>query len=324
MTSFRKSAEHPEGPGDDAYLFVLEDLSRPRTIVGVSGISAKVGGFEPFYNYRIDVERFESVQLGVHHQVPTLKLHEDHNGPSEIGSLFLHPDYRHSGNGRLLQLARFLFVAELPDLFEPTVITEIRGVCDEQGNSPFWDAVGRHFFGIDFRRADYLSIVNKRFIAELMPDHPIYIPMLPESARAVIGRPHTQSAKAVANLQNEGFVFGNMVDIFDAGPLYQCRRDDIRTVRLSRRAPIREAEGDPLDQRAIVMTMQPSLRAVACRIRSRTDGSDGSDRTDKSNPSVRSDADVDSVGIDREAIEALGIAVGTSVRFVAFDSGHKP
>ena len=49
------------------------------------------------------------------------------------------------------------------------MIAEMRGVIDDQGRSAFWDAVGKHFFEIDFPKADYLSMVNKKFIADLMP-----------------------------------------------------------------------------------------------------------------------------------------------------------
>lgn len=261
LAGFEKVAEEGDGPSGESYLFVMEETAE-RRIVGVCGIVSKTGGYEPFYSYRIETERFRSEQVGIDKEVPILKLHEDHNGPSEVGSLFLHPDYRRSGSGRFLQLVRFLFVAEYPHLFEPTFITEIRGVSDEQGNSPFWDAIGRHFFGIDFKQADYLSVVNKKFIAELMPDHPIYLSMLPESARAVIGKPHDQSARAVENLKAEGFRFSNAVDIFDAGPCYECRRDEIRTVKESRRASVGGAVDFPIaSDQFMIATAQPSFRA---------------------------------------------------------------
>jgi arginine N-succinyltransferase len=227
----------PERPGGESYLFVMEDAAA-RKVVGACGIVSKVGGFEPFYGYRIETQLFESKVIGVHKEVPILKLIEEHDGPCEIGSLFLHPDYRRGGSGRLLQLVRFLFIAEHPELFETTVISEIRGQLDERGRSPFWDALGRHFFGIDFAEADRLSIVNKKFIADLFPDHPIYIPLLPAAAQAVIGQPHADSARAVKNLEAEGFRFNDTVDIFDAGPVMSCPRDEIRTVRASRRAVV--------------------------------------------------------------------------------------
>jgi arginine N-succinyltransferase len=76
--------------------------------------------------------------------------------------------------------------------------------------------------------------VNKKFIADLMPTYPIYVPLLPESAQKVIGQVHDGSKPAMKNLEAEGFRFNGMVDIFDAGPCVSCDRDQIRTVRDSR------------------------------------------------------------------------------------------
>src|SRR5206468_2055152 len=93
-------------------------------------------------------------------------------------------------------------------------------------------------FDLDFAEADRLSVANKKFIAELMPDHPIYIPLLPRVAQEVIGKPHKESERAVVNLETEGFKYNNSVDIFDAGPVLSCPRDQIRTVRQSRRGKV--------------------------------------------------------------------------------------
>lgn len=222
-------------PGD-TYLLVAEDEAGG--IVGTSGITPKVGGFEPFYAYRIETRLHESEQLGVHKEVRALHLVAEHDGPCEIGSLFLAPSARRGGNGRLLSLARFLLIAECPDAFDPVVIAEMRGVIDETGHSPFWEALGRHFFDVDFPTADYLSIEDKRFIADLMPTHPIYIPLLPPEAQAVIGSVHANTEPALRLLAREGFGDSGMVDIFEAGPVVRCARDEIRTVRESEVAAI--------------------------------------------------------------------------------------
>lgn len=259
-----KSFERIAGsPGGESYLFVMETVPEGK-VVGVSGIVSKVGGFEPFYSYVIEQVRFESKVIGVSHDVPVLRLQEEHDGPCEIGSLFLHPEYRQGGNGRFLQLVRFVFMAEHPEAFEQSVVSEIRGVSDGEGRSPFWDALGRHFFGIDFRTADHLSVVNKKFIADLMPDHPIYIPLLPKDAQEVIGVPHPQSAPAVRNLEGEGFEREAAVDIFDAGPVYRCGRDRIRSVRESRRGRVAEVVVEVGgDERIYMMgTTTEAFRAV--------------------------------------------------------------
>src|SRR5207302_2108739 len=101
--SERAFAEIPDKPGGESYLFVMEDLPT-HAVIGTSGIASKVGGFEPFYSYAIEKSVFHSDVIGVHKEVPILALHEEHDGPAEIGTLFLHPSFRHDGNGRLLQL----------------------------------------------------------------------------------------------------------------------------------------------------------------------------------------------------------------------------
>ncbi|MCX5659544.1 MAG: arginine N-succinyltransferase [Planctomycetota bacterium] len=226
-------------PRGESYLFVMEDLHTGR-VVGTSGVVSKVGGFEPFYAYRVETSVVESAQLNVRKEVRTLHLVRDHNGPSEIGSLFLHPDYRKGGNGWLLSLSRFLFMAENKSFFDPQVIAEMRGVLDEKGGSVFWDAIGRHFFEIDYPKADYLSVVSKRFIADLMPVHPIYVALLPPGAQAVVGQVHEQTRPALKMLQEEGLKFREMVDIFEGGPIVGCPLAEVRTVRESVRATVAE------------------------------------------------------------------------------------
>jgi arginine N-succinyltransferase len=244
--SVRSMEQIPDRPGGEVYLFVLEDLATKK-IAGACGIISKVGGYEPFYAYKIKKETHQSKELGVKKDISVLKLVHEHSGPAEIGSLYLSPEYRGKDAGRLLQLSRFLFVAEHRDAFEPEVVSELRGVIDASGQSVFWDALGRHFFDIEFRQADYLSVVSKKFIADMMPKHPIYIPLLPTAAQDVIGKTHESSKPALKNLEDEGFKFNGMVDIFDAGPCVACQRDDIRTVRESKVATISAITAESID-----------------------------------------------------------------------------
>ena len=228
------SVESFEGRLDKAhanYLFALEDTVSGR-LVGTSGIAAAVGLDEPWYNYRVGTAVYCSREIGVYRQLQTLFLTNDLTSASELCSLFLHPEYRRSGNGSLLSKARLLYLAEFRDLFSSKVIAELRGVSDDQGRSPFWESLGRHFFRMDFSRADYLSGVgNKSFIAELMPQHPVYTAFLSEAAREVIGEVHPSSHSARAMLESEGFSYQGYVDIFDAGPAVEAPTAGIRAVR---------------------------------------------------------------------------------------------
>jgi len=215
---------------DADYLFVLEDDNGE--VVGISAVAGAVGLREPWYNYRVGLTVSASQELNIHRQIPTLFLANDLTGNSELCSLFLRSDQRSGLNGRLLSKARFLFIAEFRELFGDKVMAEMRGMSDEQGRSPFWESLGRHFFKMEFSQADYLTGVgNKAFIAELMPKFPLYTCFLSEDARNIIGRVHPDTEPALAMLKGEGFSYQGYVDIFDAGPAIEAETAKIRAVQ---------------------------------------------------------------------------------------------
>ncbi len=232
-------------PSQANYLFVLKSGTHDG-LAGASGIAAAVGLDEPWYNYRVGTAVYCSREIGIYRQLQTLFLTNDLTGTTELCSLFLNPAFRHGGNGVLLSKARLLFLAEFRQRFAKHVIAELRGVSDEEGLSPFWESLGRPFFRMDFSRADYLSAVgNKSFIAELMPQHPVYSAFLSKAAQAVIGQVHVATKPARAMLEAEGFRYQGYVDIFDAGPAVSCALDEIRAVRKS--IVIEAIEGDAVD-----------------------------------------------------------------------------
>ena len=186
ITHARETFNQRVAPEAGLYLFALEDTQSKKT-VGISGIQARVGLDEVFYNYRLSVTVNASKELGVHVRTPTLHLSNDMTDTSEICSLLLSDDYKGGGNGLLLSRSRFMYLDEFRQHFSEKVFAEMRGVSDAEGRSPLWDALGSKFFDMEFTEADVLSgLGNKSFIAELMPKYPIYLPMLPDSARAVI------------------------------------------------------------------------------------------------------------------------------------------
>ncbi|WP_306394980.1 arginine N-succinyltransferase [Telluria beijingensis] len=215
------------------YVFVLEDLAQGR-VGGIAAIKAAVGLDEPFYNYRLGtlVHSAAAADVYVRHEV--LYLSHDLTGSAELCSLFLHPDYRRGGAGKLLSKSRFLFIAEHPHLFARGVFAEMRGYQDAGGGSPFWESVGRKFFGMDFARADDMCQPGaKSYIAELMPRYPIYTCFLSDAARAAIGQTHVDTAPARRLLEQEGLRASAYIDIFDGGPVLQATTRELRATRES-------------------------------------------------------------------------------------------
>ncbi len=294
--SFELLDEKPQG---QSYLFVLEDAATGR-ILGTTAVESKVGGFQPFYSFRVENMVLRSESLKRVRELRVLHLKAEHDGPSSIGTLYLTPEARHSGVGRFLSLVRFAFMATFPESFEKRVLAEMRGVSDRDGRSPFWEAVGRHFFDIDFPYADYLSVVDKKFIAELMPEFPIYADLLPEGAKNVLGKVHPQTEPALKILYSEGFSYMGNVDIFDAGPLVIADVAKLRTVRAARVLPLREIapveiHGDD-PPRFIVTNENKNFRGVLTDL------------------NVLENAD--GIRLAPEAVDRLGVAIGDPVRFV--------
>ena len=230
---------NPEAPGIQSYLFVMEDTETGE-VVGTSGIEATVGLDDAFYSYHVSKVVHASRELDVHNTVELLTLCSDYTGVSEICTLFLRESARSGLNGKLLSKMRFLFMAEHKHRFAETVIAEMRGISDEDGRSPFWEWLEKHFFSMDFPTADYLSGIGKKvFIAELMPKYPIYVNLLSEAAQNAIGKVHEKTAPALRLLQDEGFMCRGYVDIFDGGPTVEANVAQVTTVRNSQRRAVK-------------------------------------------------------------------------------------
>jgi arginine N-succinyltransferase len=221
-------------PGHERYLFVLE--GEGAVIGGCCAIEAACGLDEPFYSYRVGLTVQASQRFELYNRVPTLYLTNDYTGSTVLCSLFLRPSFRgRGGAGRLLSKCRFLFMAAHRARFAERAIAEMRGVSDEHGRSPFWEGLGRHFFGVDYGEAERIvGLGNKSFIAELMPAHPIYAVLLSQEARAVMGQVHGHTRPALRLLESEGFRHQGYIDIFDGGPTVEAPMDAVRTVRDSR------------------------------------------------------------------------------------------
>ena len=217
----------------DLYMFVLEDPQEGK-IRGTCQVFGQVGVVQPFYSYHLSTMTQSSPELGQTFRNQMLTLTTDLEGSSEVGGLFLHPQVRAGGWGALVARSRYMFMKMHRGRFGDRTLAELRGVIDDAGNSPFWDSLAGRFFDMTFPEADEFNAVNgTKFIADLMPRTPIYVALLPDQAKAVMGQPHPTGRAALRMLEAEGFVYDRYLDIFDGGPTVIARTDNIRTIRES-------------------------------------------------------------------------------------------
>ena len=280
-------------PEECWYTLMLEE-SDTGDVDGVGSVKAAVGLKRPFFSFRLVNNTQSSPSLGVKLDHQTLVLVNECTGWTEVGSLFLKADRRKGGAGRLLSQSRYMLIGAQPELFAETVLAELRGVFTPDGACPFWDHVAHKFFPMEFDDADRMTgSTDKQFILDLSPRHPIYVELLPEPARAVIGKVHPQGVPAMALLESEGFRPNGLVDIFDAGPTVSCGRDNIRTVRDARRLTVQIAAEVEAELPALISTDSVStFRAV--RQRAAVEG--------------------DAITLNRETAEALKVRAGDTVR----------
>ena len=255
----RRTLEGEAEAGEAGYFFVMED-SATGDIAGVCGIESQVGLEQPFYNYRVSTVVHASQELGVWTRMHALNISHDLTGYAEVCSLFLSPRYRTGGVGGLLSRSRFMFIAQFRERFPERICAELRGHFDDDGTSPFWRAVGSHFYQIDFNAADYLSSHGRKsFLAELMPRYPVYVDLLPQDAQDAVGLTHRDTLPARKMLEAEGLRYQNHVDIFDAGPVLECHVNDLRTVRESVVVPVSIGSPDARDDTPKSLVSNTSL-----------------------------------------------------------------
>ena len=283
-------------PEERWYTLMLEE-SETRDVDGIGSVKAAVGLHRPFFSFRVVTNTQSSPSLGIKLEQKTLVLVNECTGWTEVGSLFLKADRRKGGAGRLLSQSRYMLIGAQPELFSENVLAELRGVFTPDGACPFWDHVAHKFFPMEFDEADRMTgSTDKQFILDLAPRHPIYIDLLPEPARAVIGKVHPQGVPAMALLESEGFRPNGLIDIFDAGPTVSCGRDNIRTVRDARRLTVAVAAEVEAELPALISTDSvSSFRAV--RQRAHIEG--------------------DRATLNAETADALGVRPGDTVRVKA-------
>ncbi|WP_035053521.1 arginine/ornithine succinyltransferase subunit alpha [Andreprevotia chitinilytica] len=235
--SFRADVDTP---GEEFYLFVMEESDTGR-LHGTASIVACAGYSAPFYAFRNDALIHASHELKVNRKVHALTMSHQLTGKSRLSGYYIDPKLADGVAARLLSRARLMFIAQHRQRFAPEIFTGLLGVTDEHGTSPFWEAVGKKFFQRDFAEVELASGGRSRtFIAEIMPNYPLYVPLLPPSAQRVLGEPHPKAELTYELHLEEGFEPDAFVDIFDAGPILLASVDMCQSVRRSkRRAAVR-------------------------------------------------------------------------------------
>jgi len=296
--SIASFAAHVDIPSEESYLFVLEQQATG-AIVGTAAIFASAGSNGTYFSFRNDVIQQVSRDLNISHSVHALTLCSELTAYSQLSGFYLSNRSSAGLEAGLLSRARLLFAVLAPHRFGDRFFVPLAGITDKTGQSPFWEALGRKFFKMDFLDAEKVigGARNRTLIVELMPHYPVYVPLLPGDAQAAMGQIHSDGELAFNLLTEEGFEADDYIDIFDGGPILQAHKNSLRSFSGSMMRRVAHAEpgssSDLMVTYAVAASSEQNFRAitVAC-------------------PSI--DA-TDTISLPQEAQDVLMVAPGDNV-----------
>lgn len=289
--------------GDETYLFVLEDRARDGELIGTAGIAAAAGFHDRFYAYRNEFVVQASPALGARNRIHTLHLCHDLTGVTLLTGFHIQASHAHTLAPQLLSRGRLMFIAAHPERFSDRIAAENPGITHDDGRCPFWDAVGRRFFGMDTAAAEALAggRTHKNWIAELLPQSPVYVPLLPEEAQWSLGQLHPVGELPFGILMDEGFDGDTYVNVFDGGPTADSRVALLKTVARRRRMRASMRRGEvPTSSHGWQLVARPGPEGFRATLLPRGTGR--------------------SLGLAADDAQALGVSAGDWLDVAALDA----
>lgn len=252
-----------------------------------------------YFAFRNDVVQQVSRDLNISHSVHALTLCSELTGHSQLSSFYVKDWHQAGVEAELLSRSRLLFAAIAPNRFSDRFFVALAGITDANAESPFWNALGRKFFQMDFMEAERVieGARNCTLIVELMPHYSVYVPLLPGDAQAVMGQVHPEGELPYRFLSKEGFEPDDYIDIFDGGPILQAHKNTLRSFSSSMRRTVAVALTAPSDESKVTYlvstTGDSNFRAVAIECAALEHA--------------------DSVSLSEQAMRSLGVASGDAV-----------
>lgn len=262
VVSFAHAARQP---ADERYTFVLDDGRG--AVAGTATLVARAGHSGGFLSFRQDMMQQRSDELAVRTDIATLRLCTDLSGHSQLAAFHAPDPALERAQKALLARARLMYTMLAPQRFADTFFASLPGPLDPGSGSPFWNAIGRKFFGMDFLQAETLleGARDGARIAGLLPHHPVYVGLLPAAARAAIATADASAAQSLGLLSREGFETGDYIDVCDGGPVLRATRRALRSAVGAQRRRVSARAASPQDgiSRYLVCNMrEQQFRAI--------------------------------------------------------------
>jgi arginine N-succinyltransferase len=210
----------------------LEYLDHGGATLASAELDAAIGLEVPRYWYQVGCMVLAAPELRLFHRQRTLLLCNDHTGAAELRALSIAGGVDAAQGIAAVRtlvraaLLRLRAAGQGPGAPEPALLVELPGVRADDGASPFWRALGAHFYeGDPAAAAQRLGPDWRSHAAALLPHEPLLASFLSADAQEALGRHATAAALAAEALRAEGLRGGRYVTIDDGGPVYESPLD---------------------------------------------------------------------------------------------------
>lgn len=215
--------------GDDELWLVAQrgdPADGPGEALAAVRLRQAIGLDRPRHWYHVGCVVHAAAQLNLFQRRDILLLGNDHTGASELADLCC--DAAGLGESqqalllRLLLRAALLVAASRRRAFTTRLIAELPGQRNDSGASPFWQGLGRHFYGGDPALAEArFGAAWRSHLAPLLPRQPVYTAFLPADAQAAIGQVAPAARVLAEVLWQAGLRYGHHITIDDGGPVFE-------------------------------------------------------------------------------------------------------
>ena len=184
----------------------------------------------PRHWYHVGCVVHAAAELGLVHRLHTLQLGNDLTGASEIADVAW--DHAALDLPTSATVLRQLLGAALQRLASDRpghaarLIVELPGLRDADGQSPFWQGLGHHFYDGDPAAAALkFGPAWRSHVAALLPRQPVYTDFLCDAAQSAVAQVDPAARVLMDLLWQAGLRYAHHVCIDDGGPVFECATD---------------------------------------------------------------------------------------------------
>ena len=225
---------------DRQFIFVLEDQETGK-VTGTSTLfSDYADQAHPFYYYSVYDADHPAPDMDVPAGHQLLRLRYDTRPISALGGLVVDSRYRGlpEKRGKQISLIRFVMLGMRPELFHPTILSELIAPVEPDGRNLFWETIGQKYTGLDYETVFQLARMKDRnFIRDRFPkDDIVFTPAQKALHRTIrsVGDGGRAQQHMVAR---QGFRYLHQVDPMDGGLQYAAQTSQIHCIRNGRHYP---------------------------------------------------------------------------------------